>query len=93
MLERYRPTTLEGTRALCYTLRAPGIPYVTRSDMAPNLRTLVQRSLLEAFEDPEVKTAGEAVFIDGIQVLAPDTYDQIAEFELEAARLGYPELR
>ena len=30
-LDRYRPSRLEGTRRLCYTARAPGIPFVTRA--------------------------------------------------------------
>ena len=30
-LERYRPSRLQGTRRLCYTARAPGIPFVTRA--------------------------------------------------------------
>ena len=92
-LERYRPSVLEGTRRLCFTAQAPGIPFVTRAGSDPDRIRQLQNALVEAFEEPEVRAAGASVFIDGVQILARSAYDRIAEMERLAASQGYPELR
>ena len=92
-LERYRPSLLQGTRRLCYTERAPGIPFVTRAGSDPDRISRLQNALLEAFQQPETRAAGAAVFIDGVEVLPLSAYDRIIEFRRFAAARGYPELR
>lgn len=93
LLERYRPAALEGTRRLCRSERAPGIPFVTRSG-SPAVRIgQLQRALVEAFEEPEVRAAGAAMFIEGVEILPLAAYDRILEFRRLAAERGYPELR
>ncbi len=93
LLERYRPPLLEGTRRLCDTASAPGIPFVTRVGSAPDRIRQLQSALLEAFEEPEVRATGAAVFIDGVEILPLSAYDRIIEFQRLAAAQGYPELR
>ena len=92
-LERYHPSLLQGTRRLCYTERAPGIPFVTRAGSDLDRIRQLQDALLEAFEEPEVRAAGAAVFIDGVDILPLSAYDRIVEFQRLAAAQGYPELR
>lgn len=92
-LDRYLPSRLEGTRRLCYTARAPGIPFVTRAGTDPDRIRQLQNALLEAFEEPEVRAAGASVFIDGVELLPPSAYERIIEFQRFAAAQGYPELR
>lgn len=92
-LLRYRPSFLEGTRTLCRTARAPGIPFVTRGASPPRLVRALRRALQEAFGEPEVRAAGAAMFIDGVEVLPLSAYGRIAEFARSAAERGYPELR
>ena len=92
-LERYRPSLLQGTRPLCYTASAPGIPFVTRAGSDPDRIWQLQSALLEAFKEPEVRAAGAAVFIDGVELLPRSAYERIVEFERLAAAQGYPELR
>ena len=93
LLNRYRPSFLAGTRPLCYTARAPGIPYVTRATSAEKLVVQLRRALLESFEEAEVRAACEAIFINGIEILPPSTYQKFAELERSAVAHGYPELR
>lgn len=93
LLDRYRPSLLEGTRRLCYSARAPGIPFVTRAGSDSNRIRQLQNALLEAFEEPEVRAAGAAVFIHGVELLPPSAYERIAEFQRLAVAQGYPELR
>ena len=92
LLDRYRPSCLAGTRRLCYTARAPGIPFVTRAGSTEHVVRQLQHALVDSFEEDEVRAAGEAVFIEGVEVLPPATYGQIAGFERYAAERGYPEL-
>ena len=92
-LERYRPSRLEGTRRLCYTAQAPGIPFVTRAGSDPNRIRQLRNALLEAFKEPEVRTAGAAVFIGGVEILPRSAYERIVQFKRLAAAQGYPELR
>ena len=93
LLQRYHPSLLEETRRLCYSARAPGIPFVTRTGSDPNRIGQLQNALLDAFEEPEVRAAGAAVFIDGVEILPLSAYDRIIEFQRLAAAQGYPELR
>ncbi len=90
---RYHPSLLEGTRSLCYSARAPGIPFVTRAGSSEDLIRKLRCALLEAFEEPEVRAAGAAMFIEGVEILPLAAYDRILEFRRFAAERGYPELR
>ena len=93
LVERHRPSLLEGTRRLCYTAQAPGIPFVTRAGTSDERIRTLQRALLDAFEEPEVRAAGAAMFIEGVEILPLSAYDRIREFRRLAAARGYPELR
>ena len=93
LLARYRPVALEGTRRLCDSEHAPGIPFVTRIGSPPERIGLLQRALVEAFEETEVRDAGAAMFIGGVEMLAPAAYERIDEFKRLAAAHGYPALR
>lgn len=93
LVDRYRPSVLEGTRRLCYSARAPGIPFVTRAESSEDLIRKLRCALLEAFEEPEVRAAGAAMFIEGVEVLPLSAYERIREFRRLAVEQGYPELR
>ena len=92
-LDRYRPSSLESTRRLCYSQRAPGIPFVTRTGSGQNLIRHLQSALRGAFEEPEVRAAGADMFIDGVEILPRSEYERINTFKRLAAARGYPELR
>lgn len=93
LLERYRPSTVAGIRPLCYTQLAPGVPFVIRAGVEDELAAVLQRALLEAFEEPDVQAACKDLFIDGIEVVPASAYERIAELERFAGMHGYPELR
>ncbi|MGI9303517.1 MAG: phosphate/phosphite/phosphonate ABC transporter substrate-binding protein [Gammaproteobacteria bacterium] len=92
LLQRYRPESVRGTRLLCYTESAPGLPYVTRTETDERLVTHVQSALVEAFEDETVQSACEQVFISGVELLPPAAYERITELEQTAIRHGYPDI-
>ena len=66
---------------------------MTRAGSDPGRIRQLRDALLEAFEEPEVRAAGAAVFIDGVEILPLSAYDRIVEFRRLAADQGYPELR
>lgn len=93
LLQRYRPAALDGTRVLCFSERAPAIPYVVRSDLEAPLRETLTVALEEVFEQPAVRRLAQAFFIDGVERVPLAEYERIAEFERYAELMGYAELR
>lgn len=92
LLKRYRPAALEGTRELCFTGTAPGIPYVTRADAGSDLRNLLTSTLIDVFRSDELKMATAALFMGGIDILSADAYQMIVEIEKDSVAQRYPVL-
>lgn len=93
LLARHRPSALAGTRILCQSAAAPAIPFVTRLDRGEEFARRLQTVLLEVLADPGLADARETLLIAGGGIVTLGHYDRIAQFESEAAALGYPELR
>jgi ABC-type phosphate/phosphonate transport system substrate-binding protein len=93
LMERYRPDSLRGTRRLGYTMRAPGLPYVTRVGAPPGLVASIRAALRRAVAAPELREAREALFIAGIDFLSLADYSPIRDIERSALDLGFDELR
>jgi ABC-type phosphate/phosphonate transport system substrate-binding protein len=93
LLARHRPAALAGTRKLCYTAPAPGIPYVTRVDSDDDLVANLQAALVEVFADPALASARDDLFLAGIELVPHATYYDLVDFERHAVEHGYPKLR
>lgn len=93
LLARHRPRALAGTRILGFTERAPGIPYISRANLDPDLFERLRNAFQHAFDDADVKAAAATLFVGGVQVLAPSAYDRISQFQTLAATAGYSALR
>lgn len=93
LLGRHRPAGLIGTRRLCYSASAPGIPYVTRVDTDDETAARLKDALLDTFADPALAAARDELFLDGIEVLPQSAYYDLIEFERHAIEHGYPKLR
>ena len=92
LLARHSPAALDGTRILCETAAAPGLPYVTAlSADAERLRRL-RAGLRQAFDDPALATTREALLLADAEVLPLAAYDRIGELKLAAAADGYHDL-
>lgn len=92
LLARHRPQALAGTRVLCLTPSAPGLPYVTRAGADADLLRRLRSGLERAFDEPELGEARGALLLDGATVLPLAAYDRIAELENAAIAAGYPEI-
>lgn len=92
LLKHHDPATLAGTRVLCKTQRAPGLPYITRGDAGPDLVRRLQNGVLAACADPGLADCRAALMIAGAANLTLDAYDRVVQMEHEAAECGFPEL-
>lgn|SRR6185436_17773355 len=92
LLGRCRPEVVAATRVIGRTMSAPGLPYATRIDAAPDLVRRLRAGLARAFNDPALRPLREALLIDGLDVLNPAAYGCMAELENEARQRRYVEL-
>jgi ABC-type phosphate/phosphonate transport system substrate-binding protein len=92
LLARHRPQALAGTRVLCRTASAPGLPYVTRAGADADLLRRLRAGLERAFADPELAEARGALLLEGAAMLPLAAYDRIDELEAAAIAAGYPEI-
>ena len=92
LLARHRPRALAGTRVLCRTASAPGLPYVTRAGAAADLLRRLRAGLERAVADPELAEARRALLLEGAAMLPIAAYERIDELEVAAIAAGYPEI-
>ncbi len=93
ILDRHRPAAIEGVRVLTHTEFGPGIPYVTRTDTGFETVEKMREAITEAFAEPDLEDALDALFITGVTVLPKDHYYELIDFERDAVRRGYPKLQ
>ena len=92
LLSRCRPQVIAATRIIGRTADAPGLPYATSTNAAPEDVRRLRAGLFRAFDDPSLRATREALLIDGLEILAPDAYDCMAEIEANAKRRCYLEM-
>ena len=93
LLEHYRPKAISGMRILGRTFFAPAPPYVTHIRRGNDVSFQVKNALLRAFADPSLESCRSDLFLKGISDLDANIYEKVLDFEVYAAKLGYPELR
>ncbi len=93
LLARHRPRVVADTRILCWTEKAPGIPYVTRTGVGTQTVERLRGALFSAFDDPDLAAARDELFLAGLEVLPHDDYYELVELERRAIRQGYPKLQ
>jgi ABC-type phosphate/phosphonate transport system substrate-binding protein len=86
LLARHRPRALNGTRVAFDTAFAPAPAYVTRATAGDDAIERLRGALSEAFADPALAPAREALLLCGIRVLDASAYDRILELERAHAR-------
>jgi ABC-type phosphate/phosphonate transport system substrate-binding protein len=92
LVARHRPAALAGTRVLCRTAAAPGLPYVTRGAADDEQLRRLRDGLGRAMSDPALASAREALLLVGVSTLPLADYDRITELENAALAAGYPEV-
>ncbi len=92
LLSRHRPSALAGTRILCPTPSAPGLPYITREGADGDLLQRLRAGLERAFADPELAAARDALILENVATLPLSAYDRIRQMEDAAMAAGYREV-
>lgn len=92
LLARHRPRHLDGTRVLCATARAPGLPYVTRAGIERARMSRMREALQAAFSEPRLDGARDALLLTGIHVLDSGVYRRIDDMERSARAADYAEI-
>ncbi len=92
MHQRHAPEVIDGLRTLAWTDSAPNLPYVTAIQRDDETVQRLRDGLAAAFAAPDGRAAREAPFLEGIEVLGPETYQAIDAMEQAAFDLAYPDL-
>ncbi len=92
LLARHRPAGLAGTRVLCRSGSAPGLPYVTAAGAGDETLRRLRAGLSRALADADLAAARADLLIAGAVELPATAYGRILEVESEAAALGYTRL-
>ena len=93
LLERHRPAAIAGVRVLTHSEYGPAIPYVTRTDTAPETVERMREAIVSAFAEPGIEDALDALFLVCVTVLPKGSYYALIDFERDAVRQGYPKLQ
>jgi ABC-type phosphate/phosphonate transport system substrate-binding protein len=92
LFRKFRPSDALHYRILAQTAPSPCLPYVT-SSTTDALAVATLRACLDAlFSDPATAGIREALGLAAVSVLNASAYERLAEYEKEAADLGYPRL-
>jgi ABC-type phosphate/phosphonate transport system substrate-binding protein len=92
IFRRFRPDTVGATRVIGRTVRAPGLPYVTRLDVSPEVRARLLAGLVRAFADPALAAVRAQLLIVGLDFLPVESYRCMTVVADDAKRRGYIEL-
>ena len=92
LLEKYLPQSVWGLRILGRTFAAPAPPYVIRKTDDKQFSERVWAALSLAYDDAELRSARQSLFLKDIEPVSDKIYEKIKAFEEHAGDFGYPEL-
>jgi ABC-type phosphate/phosphonate transport system substrate-binding protein len=92
LARRHRPELAAGLAVIAHGPAAPALPYVTATGRPACEIARLKHALAAAAADPALADARQALFIAGLEFLAPDAYQRVLDLEAECAALGYAAL-
>jgi ABC-type phosphate/phosphonate transport system substrate-binding protein len=92
LFQKFRPADAAHYRILAQTAPSPSLPYVTSSTTEALAVATLRTSLDALFSDPATAGIREKLGLVAVSVLNASAYERLAEYEKEAADLGYPRL-
>lgn len=81
LFQRHRPEVVSRLRILDQTDPAPGLPYITRRDIATDELDALRAGLFAALADPELAAARADLLLTGAALVEWDDYDVIRHME------------
>jgi ABC-type phosphate/phosphonate transport system substrate-binding protein len=90
---KFRPVAAQRYRILDETVPSPSLPFVTSVNTADSDAAAVAGALHEIMDDPQTADLRGMLELAGLSVPDFAAYERLAEYEREAAELGFPEIR
>jgi ABC-type phosphate/phosphonate transport system substrate-binding protein len=84
LAKRYRPDVLAGLVPVARSPSVPGLPFITRAGDPARLR----QGLSQAFADPALAPARDALLLSGFSVLDQASYGRITALEDAMEKAG-----
>ncbi len=90
--KKFRSIAAKQYRILAETVASPSLPFVTSVNTTEADVVALAEILSDIMKDPQIAPIRDVLELTGLS--APDVaaYERLAEYEREAAELGYPEL-
>lgn len=88
LARRHRPELAAGLVVIARGPAAPALPYVTAAGRPADEIARLKHALAAAAADPALAGARQALFIAGLEFLAPDAYQRVLDLEAECHALG-----
>jgi ABC-type phosphate/phosphonate transport system substrate-binding protein len=89
LFRKFRPADAVRYRILERTAPSPSLPYVTSATTDAQAVATLRKSLDALFSDPATAVVRETLGLTAVSQLATSAYERLADYEKEAADLGY----
>jgi ABC-type phosphate/phosphonate transport system substrate-binding protein len=90
---KFRPIAAKRYRILDETVTSPSLPFVTSVNTTESDAVAIAEALHEVVEDPKTADIRGTLELAGLSVPDLAAYERLAEYEQEAADLGFPEIK
>jgi ABC-type phosphate/phosphonate transport system substrate-binding protein len=91
--KKFRPAAAGRYRIVGKTVSSPSLPFVTSMRTTESDALALAKALYEIMKDPQIAHICRALELTGLSVPDVAAYERLAEYEREAAELGFPEIR
>jgi ABC-type phosphate/phosphonate transport system substrate-binding protein len=91
--KKFRAVAAERYRILDETVTSPSLPFVTSASTTASDAAAIAEALHEIMDDPQTAEMRGMLELAGLSVPDVGAYERLAEYEREAADLGFPEIR
>ncbi|HXE23326.1 MAG TPA: PhnD/SsuA/transferrin family substrate-binding protein [Roseiarcus sp.] len=92
LLGRGRPDLIGRVAIVATSALSPGLPFIASARLGRQTVEAARNALFAELADPDLSEARAALGLKGARVAKPSDYDPVAEFERDAAAIGYPRL-
>jgi ABC-type phosphate/phosphonate transport system substrate-binding protein len=90
---KFRPVVAQRYRILDETVTSPSLPFVTSVNTTASDATAMAEALHEIMNDPQTADLRGALELTCLSVPDVGAYERLAQYEHEAADLGFAEIR
>lgn len=88
LLRQHAPGKVAGTRVLCETPAAPGLPYITARNKSEDFLNRLREGVCRAFDDPRAAETRAALLLDELVQVPVGAYRCIRQMEQDADTAG-----